>query len=85
MHHLPVNILDFLRERKLTTCLKDMGLTMWIYRQIEESGIEHIKKMKEELSTTVIVIAGQPNMVDVEKKYREEIIYLNYLVETYQN
>ena len=77
---LPAKVLDFLREKKLTTLLKHISLTTWIYRQISEVGIFYIEDMKKELIKTIFVV----NDKDIKNKYLQELDYLNFLIERYK-
>ena len=77
---LPAKVLDFLREKKLTTLLNDISLTAWIYRQISEVGIFYIEDMKKELIKTIFVV----NDKDIKKKYLQELDYLSFLIERYK-
>ena len=77
---LPAKVLDFLREKKLTTLLNDISLTAWIYRQISEVGIFYIEDMRKELIKTIFIV----NDKDIKKKYLQELDYLNFLIERYK-
>ncbi len=73
-------ILDFLRANKLNTLLNDMSLTTWIYRQVDEVGIQYIQDMRSELIKTIFIVDD----LKIKTKYKHELMYLDFLIKNYK-